>query len=166
MSARVGGRVPRRLPGLTERIEAGGFTVAATVCLDPADGRAVEIQLNREGRSQGVQLDLLLDELGLRLSRALQGRDPVEGTAAWRATDAGGPWFGLSHWRIDLGRFDLAPDCRVYVVALGQAGWRDLQLLTDAEAPIGARRLVAGLGPALAVLLRRARNLPTEGEQG
>ncbi len=166
--APVPGAVARRLPAFTEQARVAGFDLALTIAVADPDGRVVEIQLNRAGRAGGQQLDLLLDELGLRLSRALQGRRASTG-AGRRGRQQRlklTPIAGMRGWlRAPLGSVRLpspltgAPPTRLrldLVVAPDAGGrWRDLRLMTNGDADPGLRRVVGELAPVLVQALRQ-----------
>jgi hypothetical protein len=71
--------VPDRLPAETYDLMLGNdYACRVSLARDPATGQPVEIVLKPTGSAgkSGGSLDLIFFDLGVALSRALQGRDP------------------------------------------------------------------------------------------
>ena len=79
-------RPPRRLPSVTTTVKigvaddgGGGHTLEISlVYLDTEPAQLVEVVFQSAGKI-GSGLDLLLQELGIKLSRFIQGRHPETG---------------------------------------------------------------------------------------
>ncbi len=75
-------RVASRLPAETFDLVLGGsYPCRVSLARDPVTGAPVEIVLKPTGSAgkSGGSLDLIFFDLGVALSRALQGRDPGNG---------------------------------------------------------------------------------------
>lgn len=69
----------RRLPSETHRLSIGGHIFDASLAYDPDDGgRLREVVFVSRGKV-GHGLDLLFHDLGIQLSRIIQGRNPETG---------------------------------------------------------------------------------------
>jgi hypothetical protein len=72
-------RPARRLPSETHRLTLEGHTFDVSLAYDPEDGyRLREVVFVGRGKI-GHGLDLLLHDLGIKLSRVIQGRNPDTG---------------------------------------------------------------------------------------
>jgi hypothetical protein len=78
------GRVANRLPAETSDVTlAGCYPVRISLARDPVTGVPVEVVLKPTGTAgkSGGTMDIIFADLGVALSRALQGRDPRDGKA-------------------------------------------------------------------------------------
>jgi len=74
-------RVANRIPNETFPIVlGGGHKIIVTFAYAPSNGEIREITFaGREKSTDDGSVDMLLRELGIKLSRAIQGRDPETG---------------------------------------------------------------------------------------
>lgn len=69
---------PRRLPSETYTVPFGQHIIEFSVGWHPQTGHAMDVIFVNRGKI-GHEMDMMLTDLGIALSRALQGRDPLSG---------------------------------------------------------------------------------------
>ena len=70
-------RPASRLPAENFETVIDGHSIGFTISRDPKSGHVVEVAFRHPKIGHG--LDLMLQDLGIALSRAMQGRDPATG---------------------------------------------------------------------------------------
>jgi len=74
-------RAANRIPNETFPVMLGdGHKINCTLAYEPTNGELREVTFSgREKTTDNGSVDMLLRELGIKLSRAIQGRDPETG---------------------------------------------------------------------------------------
>lgn len=70
-----------RLPAETVNLNIDGWRLAVSLARDPDNGEVFEVVFVVRHGKEGTELDRKFHELGIQLSRAIQGRDPETGDA-------------------------------------------------------------------------------------
>ena len=72
-------RSKNRLNAETVDLHIDGYSISVSLAYGPATGELRELVFTKRPGKQGSHLDLMFHELGVQLSRAIQGRDPATG---------------------------------------------------------------------------------------
>jgi hypothetical protein len=79
-------RAKDRLPAETIQLDIDGFRIAVSLAHCPDTGALRELVFVTRPAKEGTELNNMFRELGIQLSRAIQGRDPVTGVEPKRKT--------------------------------------------------------------------------------
>ena len=74
-------KAQNRLPAETVNLDIGGWKLAVSIARSTINNEVREIVFVERAGKAGSELDEKFHELGVQLSRAIQGRDPETGDA-------------------------------------------------------------------------------------
>jgi|TARA_R110002074_G_scaffold159960_3_gene317312 hypothetical protein len=72
-------KAQNRLPAETVNLDIGGWKLAVSIARSTINNEVREIVFVERAGKAGSELDEKFHELGVQLSRAIQGRDPLTG---------------------------------------------------------------------------------------
>ena len=72
-------RARNRLPADTVDLDIDGYSIAVSLAYGPDTGELREMVFVKRPGKEGSHLDRMFQELGVQLSRAIQGRNPATG---------------------------------------------------------------------------------------
>jgi len=79
-------KAKNRLPAVTANLYLDGYEVAVSLAYGPDTGKLREVVFVSKPGKHGSHLHSMFHELGVQLSRVIQGRDPVTGVEPTRKT--------------------------------------------------------------------------------